>query len=1249
MGNNLNNMGDLIIQWNINSFRTQREQLMVLIQEDQPSIICLQETNFKKDFCGTLKHYNHFFKNRPDEAHASGGVATYVNKKLSSTEIHLDTNLEAVATTILVKSGYLTICNIYLPNSQQFNQQDIQNLISQLPPPFIIVGDFNSHSPTWGSEKLCPRGRIIDKILEETDIIIMNSGEATHFNNSYKTFSAIDLTLCSADIAHKIEWKTLEDPHGSDHTPIKLTIQNSKNQGNESSPKWKFDRADWDKFKQIIEDMLTEKEMSPPSELSIDEKMDSFVEIILEAAEQSIPKTSGKPWKYRTPWWNKECQEALKNSKRAFNRYKRHPSTFNECEYKRLRAITRKTFKESKRISWINFVSQLSRFAPMSEIWDKLKKIRGVHKSTQVKTLVSDDGEIHHEPLDIANILAKTFADNSSDKNYTPAFARTKTSEHPNEIDIDAPSSEINPELDEMFEKQEIKTLIKISRNSAAGPDGIFNIFLKNLPECGYAKLTTLFNEIWTAGSFPKSWQTAIVIPIPKPGKDHSKPCNYRPISLTSNLCKLMEKFVNRRLMWHLEKINFISPYQNGFQKRRSVYDHLVCMQQEICKAFISNNHLIAICLDMEKAYDMVWRDRIVSILKNSGINGKMLRFIQNFLTDRRMKVKINNITSEESSLQNGVPQGSVMSVTLFLVAINEITSLVPPPLRCFLYADDVTITCSGKNPNTTQELLQSTMDTINNWANNNGFKFSKNKSELIMFEKQHTDKQIQVKLDGTSIKRSTSVRILGLIFDEKMNWKQHLKVLKGECLKRMNIIKSISSTNWGADKTIIKNTYNAFIRSKIDYGSIVYSSACNTLLKTLEPIHNQSQRLAIGAFRTSPISSILAESGAAPLAYRREQLIISYSLKAIAEPRNPVSHLLLEKNNLDKYDRKPRAPKPLPCRLKKILDNIKLDIPLISQYKILPSPLELIKTPVLDLSLATNVKKNTSPEIYRAFFYELIQKYIDFVHIYTDGSKGRDGTGCAVIFPGETKFIKLHHTSSVYYGEAYAIKSTLDFIRNSSAQKFAIFTDSRSTLESIKTKNITTPISVEIISTYHELIQSGKQITLIWIPSHVNIPGNELADQAAKSATLLDDSESNNHPALHQDINKYAKKMIREKWNQEWKSATPSKLHSVRDSTYDLQPICDENRREQIIITRLRIGHSKLTHSHKMSKSEPDKCNFCDVPYTIPHLLSECQQSACTRRELGIPNDLKSSLNSEESIRKILQLLDKLQLYNKI
>ena len=173
------------------------------------------------------------------------------------------------------------------------------------------------------------------------------------------------------------------------------------------------------------------------------------------------------------------------------------------------------------------------------------------------------------------------------------------------------------------------------------GPDDIHYHILKHLPDISLNALLDLCNDIWDDGVFPPGWREATIIPIPKPGKDHTNPINYRPIALTSCICKTFERIINNILIWYLEYNAIITAYQSGFRKKRSTIDQIIRLESAVREVFINNDHLVAVYFDLEKAYDTTWKYGIMNDLHDAGLRGHIPTFISKFLSNRRFSVRI--------------------------------------------------------------------------------------------------------------------------------------------------------------------------------------------------------------------------------------------------------------------------------------------------------------------------------------------------------------------------------------------------------------------------------------------------------------------------------------------------------------------------------------------------------------------------------------------------------------------------------
>lgn len=178
-----------------------------------------------------------------------------------------------------------------------------------------------------------------------------------------------------------------------------------------------------------------------------------------------------------------------------------------------------------------------------------------------------------------------------------------------------------------------------------------------------------------------------------------------------------MEKIISRRLRWKLETEQLISPLQSGFRQFKSTYDQLGIINEEICDALTNKHHLILASLELEKAYELVPIKVVFETCSTLNLAGNLLAFIESFLNKRKTKLRISNTVSDPIDIENGLPQGSVISVILFICVINSAVSGTKAPVKALLFADDVTLLCKGKNLTTINRLMQESLNKIISWS----------------------------------------------------------------------------------------------------------------------------------------------------------------------------------------------------------------------------------------------------------------------------------------------------------------------------------------------------------------------------------------------------------------------------------------------------------------------------------------------------------------------------------------------------
>ena len=233
-------------------------------------------------------------------------------------------------------------------------------------------------------------------------------------------------------------------------------------------------------------------------------------------------------------------------------------------------------------------------------MWNRIRKIKRKESTNSIHHLSVNDRDVTSH-RDIANALAEFFSHNSSSAFSTDAFTSVRKKAEKQTIKCSSDNAEV---YNKPFSMEELRDALRRAHDTSAGPDEIHYQLLKHVPDASLLLLLNIFNKIWISGDFPPDWRKAIIIPIPKPGKDPTNPSNYRPIALTSCICKTMERMINRGLVWYLESHNLLTNVQCGFRSRRSTVDHLVRFETFCREAFIHNQHLVSVFFDLEKAYD---------------------------------------------------------------------------------------------------------------------------------------------------------------------------------------------------------------------------------------------------------------------------------------------------------------------------------------------------------------------------------------------------------------------------------------------------------------------------------------------------------------------------------------------------------------------------------------------------------------------------------------------------------------------
>ena len=1231
------------ISWNCRGVSNKESSLIDLVNDKNPICVCLQETKLGDNSKFHFSNYNFVHKNQiiGGNEKSKGGVGILIKPGVNYVELNLDTIFQAVAVQLNVFKK-VTVCSIYIPPKFNFCQKDLEKLIRQLPAPFILTGDFNSHNKLWFDKKTDKAGEVVESLLVHNNINLLD-GQGQTFNRG-SSQSHIDLTLISPELHPRLKWDIFEDSCFSDHVPIIITPKDVFE--NSSVPHWNFNKANWSKFNQFANFDI------PINNFNNIDDLNSYVtETIINAAASSIPVTHSIPGKISVPWWNDRLKETKKLKKSAYKKYVKRPTDENFILFQKCSAEHRRLLEESKRENFAQFLSEINPRSSISDVWKRVGALKAKKKSAGITSL-SSNNKILIDNKEIANCLVQNMEKISSFKGRHKNFRDFKSKQKENINFLSGLQKEYNTPIN----KREFIDALCHCKNTATGEDNIHFSMLKHLSDASLEYVRKFYNLVFLKGFFPKSWREAVIIPILKSDTDSKDPSSYRPISLISCLSKLLETIVNKRLVWFLEKNHLLDKNQNGFRKYRNTFDNLTSLITEIQQAFLEKKYHITIFLDLEKAYDTCWKKYLLQQLKSFGLTGCLPTYINNFLYNRTIKVKTNNTYSDPVMLEMGIPQGSSLSATLFLIAVNCMSKCVKSYMSKSFFVDDARISYVTRNLEQGQEKLQEVLNDLVKWGDETGFNFSGTKTVVLIFcNKSGSNPNINLKLRDETLKIVKEKKFLGMILDSKLNWKAHIEKIKNKCISSLNLLKIIASSKHKTNSTVLLNIYVSLILSKLEYGSQAYCTAAPSVLKLLDPIHHQALRICLGAYKTTPLHSLYAESNINSLACRRQLSNLKYYFRVLQIERQ-YRHFSIEDNKYDLAIKSSAVQNTLGVKVRDALCNYKLE-----NYKILSvKPLQIPPWFIDSLAICFNVnetaKGDYSPEELKQLFHEHKHKHNSKVSMYTDGSKSMLGTGAAVVVyssacsgsKGDVYKIKLNRITSVFSAELHAIKSAVNSLKNAKHTSCTIYSDSKSALQAILKYDSQNPIVQAIHLLLLQISENNPKIQFCWVPAHCNIKGNEMADKAAKEAIKL--SKNCNYPVLYSDMKAFLNQVFKEKWETDWQSKLNNKLFNV-DNTIGKRDFGGFNTRlDEIKFTRLRLGHTGLTNKYLLMGDFQPVCSVCNSFLTIYHILIECPKYEVKRKfifgsyELKIGDILERG--NSHNIYSVISFLKSINLY---
>ena len=790
-----------------------------------------------------------------------GGLALIINPSICYTKFDLlpypNGKMEILTIKINYENGWNVIAICYA--SDTITQDEFSFYLAQLPENTLISGDFNAHHRHW--EPTLPLSgqnttgkNLFNSVMSTTFSLITPSGLITRVDPYTNRESTLDLSFGNG-IFYLPDAVELGPNLGGDHAPVlhmfsnmpTLTIRQFK-------PRWKITTDGCNKFR-----ALASTAQVPPAD-TLNDNVKNLTTKFVEMAHECFVLSKGRMgYKAGKPWWSEECSEAVALRRRLYRYWRKHPERANRLAYRCQDAITVKTLFREKRKQWRKFCGSLSFDSPITKVWRFFGAMLGRPYSQNLPLEVS--GALLASNFEKAQKLADYFSEALN--NHLKLTLSTEQSHY---LQACLESDSGPHDFAKRFSLHELQmTISNLPKDKAMGEDMIPYDILKCLSAPMEKSVLGIFNENWRKGVFPTTWKLAAIIPIHKAGKPVKDASSYRPISLLSCLGKLMERMVCQRLMWYLESSSLLPDSQCGFRKSRCTTDILVQLEHHIQISLKTRQISLIVFLDLKSAFDNATHCGIVLKLAQRGIKGAPLKFFKDYLNNRKYSVVVGNTSSDSFNSTSGVPQGAVLSPTLFAILLSDFPHT--EDTLSFMYADDIAVIANGTDYHKVQQKLQRAVSTIMEWFDEWGLVANPNKSKVLCFTRKRLPHFPVILAKGQLIPYTTKHKYLGLTFDGPLlTWKYHIDDIILKCQSRLDVMRRSCGKKWGASRDTMLLYYQTYIRSLLDYGGIVYGSAAPTQLKKLDVIQNAAIRLALGAYKTTPIVSLNTEAHILPL-----------------------------------------------------------------------------------------------------------------------------------------------------------------------------------------------------------------------------------------------------------------------------------------------------------------------------------------------------------------------------------------------
>ena len=1105
-------------------------------------------------------------------------VSSFISRDLAA--VSLRTVQNGKVAQIVIASAYFPGDSTCDPPPQAV--RELINFCNQQGIPYLMGCDSNTHHSAWGSSNINRRGEALFDFLLKEDAVVINEGkEPTFINHERK--EVLDITFTNGYYANNLSnWYVSEEESLSDHRYIffklnKVTTQKSLHK----NPR----KTDWPLFNDFIATNIKDCQCKFSNCSELEEGAIQLQQLMTQAfnlaTRETRPKSPGEP-----DWWTEDIKTMKKEVRRLWNRGKK---THDLSAHRSLKTKLSNAICQAKRESWKKLCESLTNITTTTGLF---RALRG-EKNNGLGLLMKEDKSFTSSPMETIELLLKT---------HFPGSIKALEHQTPESVGLrTARNSRLLAEQIVTVSRVEY-AVHSFKPFKSPGGDRILPKMIQSCLPSIQATMIELFRSSLELGYIPSPWRQVNVVFIPKPGKDPSLPKSYRPISLSSFFLKTIERLVHIYIQSKCEINKPLHHLQFAYQKGKSTelaVHHLI----ERAETAISQGHIaIAAFLDIQGAFDNTNFHSISDALAGRGVERTVRRWTINMLQDRVISATLGSDTATIQATK-GCPQGGVLSPLLWSLVIDGLLQETNGvDLYTIGYADDIAVVVTGKFESTIAEVLYNALRRIERWCNSHGLSINPLKTTLLPMHRRINPILPQLSLHGCTIPYSEEAIYLGIKIDTKLSFKPHCQWILSRAKKLLWSTHSMAGKKWGTSPKMMLQLYTSAIRPVVTYGSFMWWPITRT--QTAIAQCNSFQRAACllisGCTRSCPTAAIERAIGLLPL------------------------HLQIVSTAMNTTFRLARL-----GLLQGARANHTSLLHEIQHEEALEQPSDLIKP-------FTNFDNNFTIKIPERQTY-LNPHFLPTDNPddwYTDGSKTEAGCGSGVYNSLIQISIPLKDTASVFQAELHAISVCADQIAadGTEGRVIRIFSDSQAAIQAISNPLCKSQTVKDCITRLNTIGQKNN-LTVLWIPGHSNLHGNEEADRLANMGSATTDVQLMTTLPIGTFIHKqWTESWIQNKWDSYWnnlKGLKTSKALISKESTKNLIYLKRSSLR---LIIGYLSGHSlNRNYLFKIGAAETPICRICGhEAETTAHLLQVCPLLDGIRyRSLGITNPTHTQIKN--------------------